>query len=96
MKDFDTNQVKPALACAWMNHSVSKEVCAQSVAMAQERSSSARELEELITQMESLIEGKDAAEQQVHKPACIPVATCLTCCTLCMLGAQTILNFVQH
>lgn len=31
----------------------------------QERDATAQELEELITQMESLIQGKDAAEQQV-------------------------------
>ena len=31
----------------------------------QERDSTAQELEELITQMESLIQAKDAAEQQV-------------------------------
>lgn len=31
----------------------------------QERDGTAQELEELITQMESLIQGKDAAEQQV-------------------------------
>lgn len=48
----------------------------QVVQSLQERDATAQELEELITQMESLIQSKEAAEQQVIFPSATLISFC--------------------